>query len=92
MEMTETSIYQEIAARTGGNLYIGVIGPVRTGKSTFIKRFMETMVLPRMEDAYALERARDELPQCASGKTIMTAESSSAIIFFIVFSPFVFFV
>ena len=72
--MTETSIYQEIAARTGGNLYIGVIGPVRTGKSTFIKRFMETMVLPRMEDAYALERARDELPQCASGKTIMTAE------------------
>ena len=70
----ETSIYQEIAARTDGNLFIGVVGPVRCGKSTFIKRFMETMVLPRMEDAYALERARDELPQCASGKTIMTAE------------------
>ncbi len=72
--MMETSIYQEIAARTGGNLYIGVVGPVRTGKSTFIKRFMEMMVLPRMEDAYAMERARDELPQCASGRTIMTAE------------------
>ena len=53
----ETSIYQEIAARTDGNLFIGVVGPVRCGKSTFIKRFMETMVLPRMEDAYALERA-----------------------------------
>lgn len=72
--MMETSIYQEIAARTGGNIYIGVVGPVRTGKSTFIKRFMETMVLPRMEEGYPLERARDELPQCASGRTIMTAE------------------
>lgn len=72
--MMEASIYQEIAARTGGNIYIGVVGPVRTGKSTFIKRFMETMVLPRMDDGYALERARDELPQCSSGRTIMTAE------------------
>ena len=72
--MMEKSIYQEIAARTGGDLYIGVVGPVRSGKSTFIKRFMETMVLPHMDDAYAMERARDELPQCASGRTIMTAE------------------
>ena len=72
--MTECAVYQQIAARTGGNIYIGVVGPVRTGKSTFIKRFMETLVLPAMEDGYALERARDELPQCASGRTIMTAE------------------
>ena len=72
--MMETSISEEIAARTGGNIYIGVVGPVRTGKSTFIKRFMETMVLPRMEDAFAQERARDELPQSGSGRTIMTAE------------------
>ena len=72
--MMEASVYQEIAARTGGNVYIGVVGPVRTGKSTFIKRFMETIVLPAVEDEYALERARDELPQCASGRTIMTAE------------------
>ena len=74
MKMQEKSIYQEIAARTGGDLYIGVVGPVRSGKSTFVKRFMETMVLPRMDDKYALERARDELPQCSSGRTIMTAE------------------
>ena len=72
--MIDTSIYQDMAARTGGNIYIGVVGPVRTGKSTFIKRFMETMVLPDMEDVYALERARDELPQSGSGRTIMTAE------------------
>lgn len=72
--MTEMSIYQDIAARTGGNIYLGVVGPVRTGKSTFIKRFIETLVLPRMEDAYAAERARDELPQCGSGRTVMTAE------------------
>lgn len=70
----ETNLYQEMAARTGGNIYIGVVGPVRTGKSTFIKRFMESMVLPRIEDAYALERARDELPQSGSGRTIMTVE------------------
>ena len=72
--MVDCSVYHEIAARTGGSIYIGVVGPVRTGKSTFIKRFMETLVLPAMEDPYALERARDELPQCGSGKTIMTAE------------------
>jgi len=72
--MIESSVYQQIAARTGGNIYIGVVGPVRTGKSTFIKRFMETLVLPAMEDEYARERARDELPQSGSGRTITTAE------------------
>ena len=67
-------LYEEISARTGGEVYIGVIGPVRTGKSTFIKRFMETMVLPNMENVYKRERAKDELPQSASGTTIMTTE------------------
>ena len=68
------NIYDEIARRTGGNIYIGVVGPVRTGKSTFIKRIMETLVIPNMEDPYRKERARDELPQSGSGKTIMTSE------------------
>ena len=68
------SIYQDIAARTGGNIYVGVVGPVRTGKSTLIKRIMEQLVIPGIEDPYRRERARDELPQCGSGKTIMTAE------------------
>lgn len=68
------SIYQEIAQRTGGDIYIGVVGPVRTGKSTFIKRLMEVVVIPNITDTYWQERARDELPQSASGKTIMTAE------------------
>ena len=68
------TIYQDIAARTQGNVYIGVVGPVRTGKSTLIKRIMETMVIPNIEDPHRRERARDELPQCGSGKTIMTAE------------------
>lgn len=72
--MIESAVYQQIAARTGGNVYIGVVGPVRTGKSTFIKRFMETLILPAMEDEYARERARDELPQSGSGRTITTAE------------------
>ena len=67
-------IYEDIARRTGGDIYIGVVGPVRTGKSTFIKRFMETLVLPRMQDAAMRERATDELPQSAAGKTIMTTE------------------
>ena len=61
--MDNSSIYADIAARTGGNIYIGVVGPVRTGKSTFIKRFMETLVLPNITDEYVRERARDELPQ-----------------------------
>lgn len=72
--MTQTNIYNDIAERTGGDIYIGVVGPVRTGKSTFIKRFMDTLVLPNMEDAYSRDRARDELPQSAAGKTVMTTE------------------
>ena len=70
----ENQIYDQISSRTGGDIYIGVVGPVRTGKSTFIKRFMETMVLPDMENPYKRERARDELPQSGTGRTIMTAE------------------
>ena len=72
--MTEHNIYHDISERTDGAFLIGVVGPVRTGKSTFIKRFMETMVIPRIENTYMRERARDELPQSGSGKTIMTAE------------------
>ena len=68
------SIYQDIATRTGGNIYIGVVGPVRTGKSTLIKRIMEKTVIPCIDDPYRAERARDELPQCGSGRTIMTSE------------------
>lgn len=68
------SIYEDIARRTDGDIYIGVVGPVRTGKSTFIKRFMETLVIPHIENVYRKERARDELPQSGSGRTIMTAE------------------
>lgn len=72
--MDNNQIYEEIAWRTGGDIYIGVVGPVRTGKSTFIKRFMETMVIPNIDNVYRRERARDELPQSGSGRTIMTAE------------------
>lgn len=68
------TIYADIAKRTGGNIYIGVVGPVRTGKSTLIKRIMETLVIPNMKDPYLIERAKDELPQSGSGKTIMTSE------------------
>ena len=68
------SIYEDIARRTGGNVYIGVVGPVRTGKSTLIKRIMEQLVIPGIEDPYRKERARDELPQSGSGRTIMTSE------------------
>lgn len=67
-------VYKDIQARTGGDIYIGVVGPVRTGKSTFIKRFMELIVLPGMEESPEKERAKDELPQSAGGKTIMTTE------------------
>lgn len=67
-------LYADIAARTGGNIYIGVVGPVRTGKSTLIKRIMEQMVVPGIDDPYRRERARDELPQSGSGRTIMTTE------------------
>lgn len=68
------NLYRDIAMRTDSNIYIGVVGPVRTGKSTFIKRFMETLVIPRIDNVYLKERARDELPQSGSGRTIMTAE------------------
>ncbi len=68
------NLYADIAARTGGNIYIGVVGPVRTGKSTLIKRIMEQLVIPGIKDPYRAERARDELPQSGSGKTIMTSE------------------
>ena len=68
------NIYADIAARTGGNIYVGVVGPVRTGKSTLIKRIMEELVIPKIDDPYRKERARDELPQSGSGKTIMTSE------------------
>ncbi len=72
--MTEQSIYKDIATRTHGAVMIGVVGPVRTGKSTFIKRFMELAVIPEIEDEYIRERALDELPQSGSGRTIMTSE------------------
>lgn len=72
--MRENNLYSELAVRTDGAIMLGVVGPVRTGKSTFIKRFMETLVIPRIENNFLRERAKDELPQSASGKTIMTAE------------------
>lgn len=72
--MEEYSIYRDIAARTGGDIYIGVVGPVRTGKSTFIKRFMEALVIPNITEGYGRDRARDEMPQSAAGKTVMTTE------------------
>ena len=72
--MENFGIYQDIAKRTEGDIYIGVVGPVRTGKSTFIKKFMELLVLPNIENEYKRERAVDELPQSASGRTIMTTE------------------
>ena len=72
--MEERSIYKDIESRTGGDIYIGVVGPVRTGKSTFIKRFMDELVIPNIEDDHLRERATDELPQSAAGRTIMTTE------------------
>ena len=72
--MDSRNIYNDIAQRTGGDIYIGVVGPVRTGKSTFIKRFMEDLVIPNIEGEFVKERAVDELPQSAAGRTIMTTE------------------
>lgn len=72
--MEKFDLFRDIAERTGGDVYIGVVGPVRTGKSTFIKRFMEIMVLPNILDPYDKIRAKDELPQSAAGRTIMTTE------------------
>lgn len=71
---TASKLYKDMAARTGGDIYLGVVGPVRTGKSTFIKRFMDTLVIPHMQDDRRRERAIDELPQSAAGRTIMTTE------------------
>ena len=68
------NVYQDIAERSGGDVYIGVVGPVRTGKSTFIKKFMDLLVIPNIANSYQAERARDELPQSAAGRTIMTTE------------------
>jgi stage IV sporulation protein A len=72
--MENRNIYKDIAQRTDGNIYVGVVGPVRSGKSTFIKRFMETLVIPNIQSDYVRERAIDELPQSSGGKTIMTTE------------------
>lgn len=72
--MEERKLYDDIARRTQGDIYLGIVGPVRTGKSTFIKRFMENLIIPGIENVYRRERARDELPQSGSGRTIMTAE------------------
>ncbi len=72
--MENLDIYQDIQTRTGGDIYVGVVGPVRTGKSTFIKHFMDLLVIPNINNEYKKERARDELPQSAAGRTIMTTE------------------
>ena len=72
--MEKQEVFRDIAERTGGDIYLGIVGPVRTGKSTFIKRLMETLVLPNIKEAADRERAKDELPQSAAGKTIMTTE------------------
>ena len=72
--MENLEIYEDIRLRTDGDIYVGVVGPVRTGKSTFIKNFMDLLVIPNIENSYKKERARDELPQSAAGRTIMTTE------------------
>ena len=72
--MENTRLYQDIAKRTDGDIYVGVVGPVRTGKSTFIKKFMDLLVIPNIDNEYKKERAKDELPQSAGGRTIMTTE------------------
>ena len=72
--MENLEIYEDIRARTEGDIYVGVVGPVRTGKSTFIKNFMDLLVIPNIQNSYKKERARDELPQSAAGRTIMTTE------------------
>jgi len=72
--MDKYNVYQDMSRRTGGEIYLGIVGPVRTGKSTFIKRFMELVVIPEMSDDNEKVRTIDELPQSADGKTIMTTE------------------
>ena len=76
--MDHYELYKDIQVRTKGEIYIGVVGPVRTGKSTFIKRFMDVLVLPHLEDENVKARTVDELPQSASGRTIMTTEPNPA--------------
>ena len=72
--MEERNIYKDISQRTNGDIYLGIVGPVRTGKSTFIKRFMDTLVIPNIQNENRRERANDELPQSSAGRTIMTTE------------------
>ena len=72
--MEEINIYKDISQRTNGDIYLGIVGPVRTGKSTFIKRFMDTLVIPNIGSDEQRERANDELPQSSAGRTIMTTE------------------
>ena len=72
--MKKFDLFNDIVERTGGDIYIGVVGPVRSGKSTFVKKFMELMVIPNISDANYRSRAKDELPQSGAGKTITTAE------------------
>ena len=72
--MERAELYRDIAQRTQGDIYIGVVGPVRTGKSTFIKRFMDTLVLPEIENEHIRQRVIDELPQSGSGRTVMTTQ------------------
>ena len=68
------NLYEDIAKRTNGEIYIGVVGPVRSGKSTLVKKFLDTVIIPNIEGGYQKERATDESPQSASGRTIMTTE------------------
>ena len=75
--MGDFNIYKDIAERTQGDIYLGVVGPVRTGKSTFIKKFMDLMVIPKIENTYKKERDKDELPQSGSGKTINLQNQNS---------------
>ena len=72
--MDKNEIIKNIAKRSGGDIYLGIVGAVRTGKSTFIKRVVETLIVPNIEDEYERKRALDEIPQSAAGKTIMTTE------------------
>lgn len=72
--MKKNEVIKNIATRTGGDIYLGVVGAVRTGKSTFIRRFMENLVVPNIQDEFEKKRTLDELPQAASGKMIMTTE------------------
>ena len=72
--MEKYDLYRDIAERTDGDIYIGVVGPVRTGKSTLIKRIMDLLVLPNIENEFKRERSRDEMPQSGAGRTIMTTQ------------------